>query len=548
MWILHLTLAVLSSAETCSSQVCQVPSYAEGMTMLQNRRDQAVTALTASRHGESDLQELSLRRRKPQRRRRMRRRRRSRRRKTQHDPAPITTTTTSTIVSTTTTTTRSTTVPTTTMTTSSTTVTTTRSTTVPTTTTTAPVTQNCSTAVGGGAPPEAKTAIEWNINNRNFWGTTDAAHEQEFPGFLKKVGVKFRYATYFDLQLYVTCGGNPHGAWIHGCNREDGKCTQDGRIDWNKDGVFDFENLQLPCTCTKPPCTCEVASTTTSTTSTNVQANAECKPFFDRASHGALQKICTGTGETSWHGISEIDCRFACARMGQSGCCETRFSGFCKFIPAGSISHSPAHTDTRSTLCQAAKTTTTTTVLTTCGSFGPKEHICSGSGGSVQWHDKDEAECNALCVDVGRRGCCETRTSGFCQFYPEGLITFSGPHKDTSSTMCTTASDEGTVVCPRFPNQDGCYVFMPSGCPTSRGKAWHGADSVWHGDAHFGSLVRTYDECANRVKTNHDGYDAWCGKSDAVFLWVRWGLPVSGGRESDGGRVCQSRFGTVTTE
>jgi len=67
-------------------------------------------------------------------------------------------------------------------------------------------------------------------------------------------------------------------------------------------------------------------------------------------------------------------------------------------------------------------------------------------------------------------------------------------------------------ACPDFPTASGCYIFMPSGCPKA---SWGGADNTWWKDR-----AATYDGCAQRAKTNADGFDAWCGTTDAIFYFV----------------------------
>jgi len=73
---------------------------------------------------------------------------------------------------------------------------------------------------------------------------------------------------------------------------------------------------------------------------------------------GGFQQIC-GTyrngRETvptkNWPNLQPDACKALCAAEGTAGCCESRTTGFCRFLKAGTITTSPPHTDARSTKC-----------------------------------------------------------------------------------------------------------------------------------------------------------------------------------------------------
>jgi len=74
--------------------------------------------------------------------------------------------------------------------------------------------------------------------------------------------------------------------------------------------------------------------------------------------YGDIQHICgtySNGQETvptkNWHGKSADQCKALCIAEGTAGCCESRSSGFCRSLPAGSITYSHPHGDTRSTMC-----------------------------------------------------------------------------------------------------------------------------------------------------------------------------------------------------
>merc|ERR1719285_955256 len=113
----------------------------------------------------------------------------------------------------------------------STTSTSTTSTTLPsTTTTTVPTTTATTTATCGFVPTKCGRAIENNFNKIN---------EKSFGKFEKITGVTQEEATLDDMTLYFYCKGKAAS-----------RCG----------------DLQLPCTCSRPPCVCPGATTTTTAT------------------------------------------------------------------------------------------------------------------------------------------------------------------------------------------------------------------------------------------------------------------------------------------
>merc|ERR1719447_714743 len=117
------------------------------------------------------------------------------------------------------------------------TTTTTTTTTLPSTTTTAttvPTTTTTTTATCGYVPSTCRKIIEKNYAKLD---------EKSFGKFEKLTGVTQEEATLDDMTLYFYCKG-----------KSASRCG----------------DLQLPCTCSRPPCVCPGASTTTTTTSTTV--------------------------------------------------------------------------------------------------------------------------------------------------------------------------------------------------------------------------------------------------------------------------------------
>ena len=84
-----------------------------------------------------------------------------------------------------------------------------------------------------------------------------------------------------------------------------------------------------------------------------------------------------------------------------------------------------------------------------CTSFDnrPFRNICQGEeslrtswllGRITEWADKCLEKCKSQTKPSGFQveGCCEARTSGFCQFYSGGYIKHSVKHTDTKAVLC----------------------------------------------------------------------------------------------------------------
>ena len=74
-------------------------------------------------------------------------------------------------------------------------------------------------------------------------------------------------------------------------------------------------------------------------------------------SFGARQHICVaGSGGVTqnWSGLSASQCKAKCVAAGVDGCCESRTSGFCRWMPNPSSSqYSSGYTDSSITQCKA---------------------------------------------------------------------------------------------------------------------------------------------------------------------------------------------------
>ena len=85
-----------------------------------------------------------------------------------------------------------------------------------------------------------------------------------------------------------------------------------------------------------------------------------------------------------------------------------------------------------------------------------------------QWYHLSSAACKANCENSSLTGCCESRTSGHCLFYPHGYIKFDPKYRDASSTLCTK-TDHGDEISRHF--QGGASLPPP---PPGAGKCWPG--------------------------------------------------------------------------
>jgi hypothetical protein len=103
-------------------------------------------------------------------------------------------------------------------------------------------------------------------------------------------------------------------------------------------------------------------------------------------------------------------------------------------------------------------------VVSTCGTFGNLGIICYRDPDTSrpdrepkQWLGLSEDACKQNCENTDKTGCCESRTSGYCLFYPGGFSQTPSGYKDAHTTHCEAPPDPN--ACPVVGGSTDCCVY-----------------------------------------------------------------------------------------